>query len=143
MAKGETAYYFGCYDLAGHYLYAAQNFKGEPAATRMRYFENQPWGKEVDGGLCPKFKNQNEGEALIHHKDGWTALAFWDRSGNQRLNSNSVFMQKGTHDFAGMVEFAQKAFPFVWMRFRFQIIDVSVRPVISKDSGKSRQIGLA
>lgn len=146
--KNESAYYFGCYDLAGHYLYAAKRYEGEPIHQRIRYHENNPWGAEVDGGLCPGGKdhrtaegmNQAEGRALIHHKDGWTALAFWDRSMDHRPNSCSVFMQKGTHDFDSMVKFSRDSFPMIAARFKFPVVNVTPpAPVTYKESEKSRK----
>lgn len=140
MAKNEDAYYFGCYDLAGHFLYAAQRHDGEPIATRVRYYENNPWGRAVDGALCPADVERKQGRALLHRRDGWTAIAFWDRSSDQRPNSCSVFMRKGEHDFAEMVDFAGKTFPMIFARFRFEVVNVTPpEPVISKDGGKSRQ----
>ena len=35
--------------------------------------------------------------------DGWTALAFWDRSLDHRRNSNSAFFWKGDHNFYQML----------------------------------------
>lgn len=120
------AYYFGCRDHAGHCLYDAA---GGTMVQSVRYPGNNPWGLEIDGGLCPGGRDhrsadgveQPEGRALIHRKDGWTALAFWDRSLDPRPNSCSVFLVEGTHDFASMLTLAKRYFPMVVARFKFQI----------------------
>jgi len=75
----------------------------------------------IDGGLCPKGA-QIEGKALIHYKDGWTALSFWDRSVDMRGNSNSNFLADGKFTFEQMVEFAYQNFPEVTRRYKFSIV---------------------
>lgn len=127
------ALYFGCvvdrWQVHGHHLFAAKA-SGDTTVETIRYRGNNPWGDEIDGGLCPGGRDhrgvegveQIEGRALIHRKAGWTALAFWDRSADIRPNSCSVFMAEGDHDFAGMVRIAETAFPSVIARFKFQIV---------------------
>lgn len=121
------AYYFGCWGQTGHYLYEPSGrttwnritpnihggsldggFCGDPALARYRYGETVPtWSHE---GAQP------EGRARITHLDGWTILAFWDRSLDRRDASNSAFLLQGTHDFQAMVAMASARFPSVWKR---------------------------
>jgi hypothetical protein len=120
--------YFGCgnHGDAGHYFWQSdtRSFDDHTAKTSL------PW-KTVDGTLCPYArkhgstprKQQIEGLAAVRHEDGWTALAFWDRSADRRFGSNSVFIAQGTHDFARMVELAKFYFPRTWERFRFEVIE--------------------
>lgn len=124
-------FYFGCITDAGHCLYEA----GAGHITQaVRFPGNNPWGVNIDTGLCPGVKDrhgftdtvrsvQTEGLAEVHHKDGYTALAFWDRTGDSRPGSNSVFLAEGTHDFAKMIEIAKRHFPTVFLRFKFKIVD--------------------
>lgn len=129
------AFFFGCYDLMGHYMYGAKTYNGQPTIETIRWPGNNPWGLEIDGGLCPGGKThagdyspqgaiQNEGEAMLHHKDGWTALAFWDRTGDTRPNSNSAFLIEGTHDFAKMMELSKKLFPMIFVRLQMKKIEI-------------------
>lgn len=40
-----------------------------------------------------------EGEYLLHNRDGWTAISWWDRhQGDTRGNCNGVFIMEGDHD---------------------------------------------
>lgn len=116
-------FYFGCLDLAGHYLYESTNSKSESRIERIRYQNSNPWGDKIDGGLCPldasgdpTKSEQKEGSALLHYKDGYTALAFWDRSGDIKPGSNSVIIAQGTHDMKTMVDIGTKHFPYVFTR---------------------------
>lgn len=123
-------YYFGCVDRAGHYLFTP---RGEVDYARIR---STPWPGGVDGVLCPAAHpwrdNQPEGVAKLHHKDGWTALAFWDRSVDRRPNSNSVFLVDATLTFEQMVVEATANFPKVFARFGFPIVNVSPDSIVGK-----------
>lgn len=127
MADPIKVFYFGCWDRAGHFFYTetGRTVYDDPTC---------PWKDfEVDGCLQPGcFKNrfnrwdragatQEEGEALIHHRGGWTALSFWDRSVDKRGGCNSTFFAEGTHDFEAMVQIAKQRFPKIWQRFQFEI----------------------
>lgn len=124
----EHAYYYGCHRGVGHYLFTtALNDRS------LNLPDHVPWSA-VDGVLQPGCKkregsrihttpmNNVDGHAALHHKDGWTALAFWDRSVDARPNSTSTFMIKGTHDFETMKQICAAAFPAVWSRFTFEIV---------------------
>lgn len=121
----ERVLYFGCIDESGHYL-----VEGEKSAHRG---SGIPWREEqLDLTLCPGVRKvsygyeaevQNEGAAKLHHKDGWTALAFWDRSVDHRRNSNSVFVVEGVHEFDEAIELARQAYPHIWKRFGFEVVE--------------------
>lgn len=112
------------------------------AALRHVYQEGPPWNidrGEVDAKIVPhradcKMRsycgcgNDEEGRAVIHHKDGWTAMGFWDRSVDTRGGCNSVFFAEGTHDFAGMVAIANEKFPTIMRRFKFEITEHDATP---------------
>lgn len=123
------AFYFGCIRRAGHYFFG-------PDLQAIYSFTNPvPW-TEVDGKLSPhapgckgkyscKCLWSEEGRAILHHKEGWTALSFWDRSVDSRGGCNSSFFFKGNFTFGEMVDMANKHFPVVMGRFNFQITDVT------------------
>lgn len=115
-------YYFGCWGVHGHCLYTAS---GQHAYREEHLL---PW-TEIDGRLTPgqerrpnnrfmgvPFEFQVEGHAALHHKDGWTALAFWDRTVDKRYGANSAFIAEGTHDFDSMCALAEEHFPAVRKR---------------------------
>jgi hypothetical protein len=93
-----------------------------------------PWGSYPDGTLCPeglvlrnlgeKSNAQPEGKALLHHKDGWTAVGFWDRSGDTRWNSNSNFLVRGTYTFDEMLALAKTQFPGIFAVIKFPITEI-------------------
>jgi hypothetical protein len=108
-APAPKVFYFGCLDN-GHHLYDAD---GE---MMYRQIET-PWGEHPDGVLCPDERlGQLQGKALLHQKDGWTAIGFWDRTGDSRPGSNSAFMVRGTFTFDEICRLAAAQFPTVWHR---------------------------
>lgn len=128
------AYYFGCVEQPGHYLWTP----GPRFASRFAEPEDTtPWGRTPDAILAPHPNpacrmvvehygcrcQQVEGIAQLHHKDGWTALGFWDRSVDSRSLCNSNFIFEGTHDFTAMIELATKHFPSIMSRFSFAITE--------------------
>jgi hypothetical protein len=121
-------FYFGCHRQAGHYMFNQQ--------LRSAYPEEPPWSVdrgEVDAKLSPHESDckshhycrckQDEGKAVIHHKSGWTAMAFWDRSVDSRGGCNSAFFVEGTHNFAEMLAIVKEKFPTIMTRFKFDITE--------------------
>lgn len=138
------AYYFGCYGRQlGHMTWL-------PRMRGIGFHATEdviPWKvRELDGGLCiPSNKHaearagwkdilrrqdakQPQGKALVHHRDGWTALAFWDRTCDSRGNSNSVFILEGTHDFDAALARARSIFPEIFARITFEIVPFEIVP---------------
>lgn len=114
-------YYFGKLDKGpiggGHHLHA-------PDGTKYMVWDETitPLGAKLDGGYCPdQKKGEPQGLATLTHDKGWTVLAFWDRSGDDRFGSNSAFLVEGIFTFEEMVEQAQAAFPSIWTRFTFAV----------------------
>lgn len=106
-------YYFDPWDRAGHY-----RFNEHGGSVYFPEREKLPWGDDADGGLqphrdgCKKMAycgcgSGPEGIALIHHKDGWTALSFWDRSVDTRGACNSTYIAEGDFTFDQMVTMAK------------------------------------
>jgi hypothetical protein len=122
--------YWGCLNnRSGHCLIGTADY-------RVSYHRHPaPW-KAFDGTLCvgvghvsrPEFtdrEKQIEGAALLHHLDDWTALAFWDRSIDSRYGSNSAFLLEGRFTFDEACRVAREAFPRVWARYKFEVVDVT------------------
>lgn len=119
------SYFHGCTgDGSGHGFHGAHEHWTGNLVPRGEV----PWGRELDGGLAPKLAGQTEGVAKLHHKNGWTALAFWDRSGDSRGNSNSVFIFEGTWTYDQVLELAHEHFPESFERFDFELKPVT-RPL--------------
>lgn len=117
-----TTYWFGCGNhSAGHYMEASP-YNGRETMPAHDFLYRNPWGLEVDSGLCPKRVGEREGSAQLHHKAGWTALAFWDRSGyDHRPGCNSCFIAEGTLSFAAMMAAARHHFPLIVARLLFEV----------------------
>lgn len=124
-----TPLYFGCWHAVGHHLWT-------PNATGAERVVH-PWGRGsrgIDGKLPPGFRNprtgivdeQIEGLATLTHLDGWTAIAFWDRSVDERGGSNSAFLLPDPLlPWALAESSARIAFPTIWARFTFDVREVS------------------
>lgn len=122
------ALYFGCprgvygYREAGHRFVAP----GGAAVRSVDGERAQPWGM-LDGKLAPREWDSHrapempQGVAALHHKDGWTALSFWDRTGDSRPASNSTFLIEGTLDFDEALAEARERFSLLFERFDFEI----------------------
>lgn len=126
MDNEETirTYYFGCWSRDhGHFLYTPDH-RSAWDAEGMRY-EMLPWGSKIDGGLCPRIGRHGEapqGQAQVTHTDGWTALAFWDRTCDSRGNSHSTFVFEGTYDFDAALVLARDYYPALFRRYTFQVV---------------------
>lgn len=121
--------YFGPWERAGHFLHDESGFRLD-----SRELNALPWKEwDIDGKLQPgcfphprdgRWEHsgpENEGEALLHHKDGWTALSFWDRSVDTRGACNSTYIAEGVFTFEQMVEMAKARFAERWNRMRFAV----------------------
>ncbi|XXX79137.1 hypothetical protein WMF30_10225 [Sorangium sp. So ce134] len=136
-----SVFYFGDPRLepgpgAGHHLWAPAY--GYVGWARLEEQRKLPWGlAELDGRLAghpaladPRergwwaSKDQPEGIVRLHHRGGWTAISFWDRSGDGRHGSSSTFVAAGEHTAREMVELFQRSFPALWARVtrRFQLV---------------------
>lgn len=119
-------FYFGPLREPGHYLHDQSHRCLWPDNDRIG-----PWRiGELDGGLCPNVSPEAcwkrtgpeiEGDALLHHKDGWTALAFWDRTVDTRPACCSVYVADAVLSFEDIVARAQDAFKERWDRMKFKV----------------------
>ena len=113
-------YYFGKWPdvYAGHHLYDKSGY------TLHNLPKDFPCAEgALDGGLLPPNQPEIEGVASVVHLNGWTILAFWDRSGDKRGRSNSAFVVRGYWDFPVIHHITQSNFPKIWKRFNFPITD--------------------
>lgn len=118
-------FYFGCSVGAGHYMFCSTPARTLEERRHLSDFtKRNPWGYGVDGGLCPKGKDQVEGRALVHHRDGWTAISFWDRSVDDRFGCSSTFLAEGEFTFGEMCALAAKLWPTIWTRYKFEVLEV-------------------
>lgn len=115
-------YFFGCWnDSFGHYLWRINKQLNRYESIRHEHV--LPWPK-IDGTLTPPTlftEQEHEGNAALHHHDGWTALAWWDRSVDKRHNSNAALFTSGTYDAATMLELGRKHFPSCMARMTYEI----------------------
>ena len=113
MESSKPVYFYGCLrnvdgeTEAGHYWRASDGIKDGARST--------PFGRYPDGTLAPQGP-QVQGAAVLHQKEGWTAIGFWDRTGDDRGNSNCNFIVEGTYTFDEMCKLAQEAYPSLWKR---------------------------
>ncbi len=122
--------YFGPLKESGHFLF---HESGQKVFSFERPAIGIPWkDEEIDGPLQPghpdpadrlqrRTRPMCEGEALIHHKDGWTALSLWDFSVDTRPGSSSTYIAKGTFTFEEMVELAKTRFTVRWNKMGFPV----------------------
>ena len=107
------AFYFGCWDRPGHFLY---NHNGKNIG-----FSNKDLPQDqLDGTLCPD-DTRKEGIVKIHYNKGWTATVFWDYSIDHRSGSNSVFLVEGLLDIIEIIGKFKEVFPKIYNRFNFEL----------------------
>lgn len=131
IALKDEVFFFGTDNQSGgHYLFDVwfNSYRGASNGPL-------PW-EQIDTKLAPyigtephrrsTYDNgrQTQGIAALHHKDGWTALSFWDRSVDERMGCNSNFFWKGTHTFEEMLEQFRKVYPTIVARYPFPIVPV-------------------
>lgn len=117
-------YYFGCIKSKGHYFHDADN----SYFPSIKIPPGFPWGYSVDGELQPPHPdirklNENkyahlycgsdfkQGEAIRHVKDGWTCVAYWDRSIDSRPGSCSALICDQVLSTEEIIEAVRKVFP--------------------------------
>lgn len=127
--RTRECYYFGCQRESGHYWWDTEGSRSSRKA------EERVGGKianKIDGGFCPgvssdpnkryaRTRPEVEGEAKLHYVDGWTILAFWDRSVDKRGACNSNFVIRGCCTFDEALQLAREQYPQVMNRLTFEI----------------------
>jgi hypothetical protein len=92
----------------GHYFRASKG-RTERSVDRL-----QPFG--YPDGVWQPDNDQVEGSAALTIKDGWTILAWWDRSEDTRRGCCSAVIFEGEHSFSSMVDLVKERFPKVYAR---------------------------
>lgn len=96
-ALGKQALYFGCLN-SGHFLHQPS---GRTVYRTERDFPDLPWSDALmDTGLLKNGKRRDVYDGKVFWTCGgakafWYAFYWWDRSGDQRGNSNSGFYVRG------------------------------------------------
>lgn len=117
MKTSNEPIYFGCIRESGHYFHPLKGYK----TTNLP--ENWPWGYEVDGKLQPE--KESQGSAKLHHKDGWTCLAWWDRTVDKRPASTSaIAIREEGLKFQDMADLLLKHYPEISKR---QIVALHIK----------------
>lgn len=62
-----------------------------------------------------------QGQAALIHEKGWTLIAYWDRSQDERGNSNSAFAAEGDYTFEDLLTAAKEQWPWVFERQAFEV----------------------
>lgn len=121
-------YYFGYTERGGgHYL---RDWYGHAGDKLAREAAAALGVTDLDTTLCWNSgtrREEVEGLALLTQRGGWSALAFWDRSGDARPGSNTAFLVRGTLPFDQIVRVARHRWPQIWARFTFPVVEVDAQ----------------
>lgn len=130
------AFFFGCWNETGHFMWRPGK---RWAGDFDRAFHGDYERPHLDGSYAPRTRlsdgaivwdalghgkdrwrllNRSEerpqGEFLLHRRDGFTLIAWWDRTqGDTRGACNSTFLLEGDHGVAGMLAGLAERFPHV------------------------------
>ena len=137
FADEPRMFYFGPWDEPGHYFFDEHGRSVREGIVDFPFGHHSPKDVFVDGRLqpgCPapndrmkrRTRPEVEGEALLHHIQGWTALCLWDRSVDTRGACNSNFFAEGTFTFDEMVAMASSRFAKRWAKMNFSVIQVQI-----------------
>lgn len=120
--------YFGWSPVIGHGLRAPEKgiWTGAFGFSHHVSLTETPWGTKLDGGLCPEVRygvlTPEPDYLKVHRLDGWTAVAFWDRSGDSRPGSNTAFLVRShAAHVEDILKWARIQWPEVWARPGFPI----------------------
>lgn len=124
IAPTKLALYFG-YGRGGHFLRDGGNVDSCLYGDGKEY-PGFPWDIGLlDTGLLKNRKVPDRPDGRVHWTAGgtplWLALAWWDRSGDKRSNSNSGFYVQGfSHlEVQAALDFAREQWPDVDRRQAF------------------------
>lgn len=112
-------YFFGCRQYAGHFLWTPKMERlGRISTLKICEALGGGVAYDLDAGFAPKDPKQIEGRAAVHNlKSGWTVVAWWDRSVDNRFGSNSALIMRGTHTLSEVLLAAADQFPELLPRF--------------------------
>lgn len=108
-----VVFFFGCTHGTGHGCTI-------PGGKSLSYYKRpDPFGPSLDSGYAPADSKQIEFRCKLTQKNGWTIIAFWDRTVDHRGQSNAAFVAEGLHTFDSIMELAEAKFPELF-RKRFK-----------------------
>lgn len=120
-----TVAYFGCLDVAGHYLHTSD----DRGVVLTRGYESVgPWNaRNLDDTKLwpPQGCAEREGIVSLHYMKGWTLLCMFDRSINTRPGSHAIFLAEGGHSESEMWALAREHFPRVAERLRLAFTEAT------------------
>lgn len=77
----------------------------------------QPWGNHIDGGIFKDSKAKDRlGVVHTANLDGWTLVAWADRSVDSRHGSHSTFIVEADITPERLIEMAREQWPQVFSR---------------------------
>ncbi|AGC47249.1 hypothetical protein MYSTI_05976 [Myxococcus stipitatus DSM 14675] len=106
--------FYGCWRDAEHELWTPGRLRFGGQAALLPADLRPP---RLDGRFPPSDRTEQEGRACLHHLDGWTVVAWWDRGVDKRRGSNSALLMRGTHPLSAVLEAAGANFPELLPRF--------------------------
>ena len=129
MIPATDIFYFGCVEEGGHRLWRSNEgghphrlyHEGLPADFPLksgRYDWLDGWFFEDAGGGSRIKVPPADGVVVTLHKGGWTICGFNDYTVDQRRNSNSSFIVRGTLTKEEVWIAAERHFPTVWARVK-------------------------
>lgn len=151
-------YFFGCWNEPGHYLFepGGRRPRGGPfdplgpgtgylldgGYAPRRAHPGTVTAADSRGGICwaamrPADRHRAhreseecpQGEYLIHQRDGFTLMSWWDRcQGDQRGACNSALLVEGEHDAAIMLAELAARFPHVLANLQRAGVDLREVP---------------
>lgn len=131
---GKQALYFGRWDRPGHYLHRP----GGHTVRKERDFPDLYWSDALmDTGLLDNGRHPDVHDGKVFWTCGgakafWYAFFWWDRSGDQRGNSNSGFYVRGF----GWPE-PQEAFDYACAKFP-RVVLRQKHPLVLQDVPAAR-----
>ena len=125
-----SLYYFGCWSGSGHHLWTPDGCaltRNELLPPSLRRLDGTLYGDPALADMRGRSSreplywpgdeaHQPQGVAQLRHCDGWTVLAWWDRTEDRRYGSNAALVAEGTLTAAEIIERGRMAFPTVWRR---------------------------
>jgi hypothetical protein len=117
--KSLEVLFFGYYTSPGHYL------RSKAGVVVIGCI---PWGSSIDTGLLISRQDkyarpitEPTENYTVARKEGWTAISFWDRSGDSRPGSNSAFLVAADVSDKELLTLARKQWPEIFARPGFPL----------------------
>ena len=119
-------YFFGVWTSVefGHALY-------QKGGWQAGYDEGPPSSMRHEGfKMCPRWYNESDykgaqGQAALHHSDGWTALAWWDQTSGSTRAACSILYAEGVWTTEDMLAFGREHCPAQMARQTAPIVCVA------------------